>query len=387
MKVSRLKTLFFLYVLFSLYYPLVSLLRLQTNIRIICGILLAFIGIVWLVYLFFIRIPYYTKVLNILRILWTFSLFLALLRSSFSLESISRFLLLTNGVGMSYFTAFVLNDRDRSQLLKSISLFGLVVALLTLTFFSLDILIKHCHECRLGRPYAHPNLTASILVPTFFIFFHHYRDSALKQKRIFVNLASLSFLLAIILTKSRASILGLVLSILVYYSMTQKDRRIAKIGFAILALLIIGFLAYPKFFRMDPYTFFFSLDYRLILWKKCLHHIARHPLWGMGIGAFENIRSTILQLPYPPHHAHNEYIQILLEGGIFAFFIFATLLVVPLLNWKKTIEKETYKGVMVGYLYFIFIFLFSTRLIYLESTVLFFLLHGILMSGINFRAR
>jgi O-antigen ligase len=61
---------------------------------------------------------------------------------------------------------------------------------------------------------------------------------------------------------------------------------------------------------------------RLPLWSRVLP-IARHyPLWGTGYGTFEQV-----EVMYRPdardeaakyHHAHNDYLELLLEGGVFA---------------------------------------------------------------------
>lgn len=72
---------------------------------------------------------------------------------------------------------------------------------------------------------------------------------------------------------------------------------------------------------------------RLAVWRAATQLVIDSPLWGTGLGTFQSVFSIV----QPPsvllrfHHAHNDWLQSAVEGGIPTLLAFIALLVVLLL--------------------------------------------------------
>ncbi len=60
---------------------------------------------------------------------------------------------------------------------------------------------------------------------------------------------------------------------------------------------------------------------RIVAWQTCLDIVRAFPLWGCGFGAFGEVFPVFMPAGEPLmwDHAHNDYLQVLVEGGLVAF--------------------------------------------------------------------
>lgn len=72
-----------------------------------------------------------------------------------------------------------------------------------------------------------------------------------------------------------------------------------------------------------------KLGDRTILWKKEIPIILQNPLFGHGMGETPHLLREVLEngLIHTHHHAHNIFLQIWYEGGLFSILAFIALLV------------------------------------------------------------
>ncbi len=181
-----------------------------------------------------------------------------------------------------------------------------------------------------------------------------------KTKRIFLGIAIILFLLAIITTRSRGAFLSLAL--IVTFLGYLKSKRYALIT---LALVILLFSLFPTpvnspLMRLitvggkDPYAYT-----RISIWKSALSIIKDHPFLGTGLGTFSDafpgysfpVKGVFARFGKKASFAHNEYLQIASEMGIFALGIFIWLLFTFFRKAKELLKslqgKEEY-GLIIG---------------------------------------
>ncbi len=244
-----------------------------------------------------------------------------------------------------------LSDRDfRSVLLLA---FGLVLLgiLIGMVQVVTDGQFPNPHNIVMGPTlqglYANKNHMAAILavtillagfiiVPRFFV----------SHRRLWVSLGYIAFVLVcIISTNSRAGLaLGGVAALIVLHDQTRKiDWRYKLAGLGMLALLaglILSTAAFElvsgRFEDVDS-----DLRWRIATWSWPLAE--RYWISGSGAGSFATLFAANEQLawvkPTFVNHAHNEYLQLVIEfgmAGIAVLVVFAASLVRPLVLWWRS---------------------------------------------------
>jgi len=167
-----------------------------------------------------------------------------------------------------------------------------------------------------------------------------------------IRIATVVMFMALILTYSRGSWLG-VIGVIIVISVIKKSLRVfCEAGIcAILAILFLCMLSGSFFNKVtaratDTYS---SVNSRFLLWQAGWEMISSHPLTGVGIGTFaEN-----LPLYAPPNiemqdTAHNLYLNIAAETGIPGLFLYLAILSIILYRGIK--NHQTLKDKYLKYL-------------------------------------
>ncbi len=141
--------------------------------------------------------------------------------------------------------------------------------------------------------------------------------------------------LALFFTLSRAGLMGFLGSMAFWYINEKRREGQKGISFA-LGIMLSLLLVYAFWIGVGPMMDRFNTagqDLRLQIWRNCLPIIKDYPLTGTGLNTFEYIFSLYrdITLPLSFAHAHNEYIEILLEGGVVGFILFAWAFLKPVL--------------------------------------------------------
>jgi len=181
-----------------------------------------------------------------------------------------------------------------------------------------------------------------------------------KTEKIILGIVGALFLFAIITTKSRGAFLSLAL--IVIFLGALKSKRYVLV---VLALLILTFSLLPTpanspLVRLitvggkDPYAYT-----RLSIWKSALSIFKDHPFLGTGLGTFQDafsgysfpVEGVFARFGKKASFAHNEYLQIASEMGIFALGIFVWFLCVFFKKARELLKsfrgKEEY-GLVIG---------------------------------------
>lgn len=130
----------------------------------------------------------------------------------------------------------------------------------------------------------------------------------------------------------------IVFAILLLYG-GKKTLKLGATGIGALALLLIFASGIVKRLFTLFSTKDISVNTRTQIWSAALKIGKEHPVFGYGTG-FDNVRQLLhndYNIMQP--HAHNIFLEIWLENGIFGVLIFAALLLVFALNILKLFKK------------------------------------------------
>lgn len=153
---------------------------------------------------------------------------------------------------------------------------------------------------------------------------------------ILIGASALLIVVSIFVSLSRGAMIATSLSLVLFFFLLLK-RKISRgntlliLGIVVLATLAIGWFGWDQI--LDRFARLKNAqgvvyEARLDFWKDSQEIIRDFTLTGSGLGTFVHI--------YPPYkslkdtlvltHAHNDYIQMLVEGGVIGFFLAAAFL-------------------------------------------------------------
>jgi O-antigen ligase len=148
-------------------------------------------------------------------------------------------------------------------------------------------------------------------------------------------------LAAILASRSRGGLVAALVSLLVLGLAALKRSALPRkkwlLAAALAALLATAFLYLPSENLVRRYTHLLGRDAlrhegRVSLWSETLDLVAAYPLVGCGFGGFEAAflgykRSAPM---VTDTHAHNDYLELLAEGGVLAFALCVALAAPPI---------------------------------------------------------
>lgn len=216
---------------------------------------------------------------------------------------------------------------------KGIAFGGFIAALVSLYLSSQGYYYLSSARASIviGEKVADPNHFSSGLILPFCISYYRILSSKKHGHKFILNIIISTVLLtAIILSGSRGAVLGLIVAILFLFLMHRKLRRY------LIVLVTVTLLAYPILLNImpNPLVERFSLNSilsskgsgRVPLWHVGLLAFLEKPLTGWGFNTFTLITSGVyseaayLGVRYG-QVAHNIFVQILSELGIFGLII------------------------------------------------------------------
>ncbi|MDO8734814.1 MAG: O-antigen ligase family protein, partial [Elusimicrobiota bacterium] len=151
------------------------------------------------------------------------------------------------------------------------------------------------------------------------------RESSYKVLWFFILI---SFLVALYFTKTRASWIAFIVSLIVYIFLSLDSK--AKKVILIFSLLSFGFL-----FTLKTKNVWMRQQGHLVIWRDSLRMLFDKPVLGVGLGSFHisfpDYASDELKKIWPQtqnivNDAHSEFVQILAELGVVGFGIFLWIL-------------------------------------------------------------
>jgi len=198
---------------------------------------------------------------------------------------------------------------------------------------------------RLSSWYTSPNYLAFFLAPGILLtqyFFTHSLFKGKKWSKLMIFWMFISLLFSLFFTKSYSTWIAVFLSSSIFLTLKYPVLQKKKIIISLLILSCIAFLFLFFELRTEKWQMMISLDSRssiasrLMIWESSIQMIAHYPLFGIGIGRFEEAYLAY-QIFFPPYlewavpQPHNLYLAIFLQAGIVGLSGFVLLL----FSWLK----------------------------------------------------
>lgn len=166
------------------------------------------------------------------------------------------------------------------------------------------------------------------------------RDGA---KRLLVVFATLTMMLAALLTGSRSGAIGLTLSLVGFALLTRRRSGLgAPVGLALVALAAVAFL-WTGFSSLaprlaDPEAL--DLGGRRVAWAQAWRFFSEFWATGFGLSSY-GVVAFRLEPALRLREAHNDYLQLLAEGGLLVSIPVLFLLgATALQSWRSWFDHE-----------------------------------------------
>lgn len=270
-------------------------------------------------------------------------------------------------------------NRDDSLLkIWFIALLSLLAILLPYQFFQLTTF-----DGRLQGPFTSPNFLAFFLFPGIILCYYFWQQTNERRKKSLFLVAGLLFTYALFCTHSFGAFLA-TLSVFLWHILQRKNtyqhlKKIALVG--VLAAFLIG----GELFTNDKLQAIAeersSLSSRLTIWEVSLKAIADNPIFGIGVGRFQEVYLSYQPL-FPPYlewavpQPHNLILALWLQTGLVGLAVSIWLFSKVFAPRRETAEAyKILQALFVGMLvYGIFDTpLFGNALAFLWWTVFWFL--------------
>lgn len=229
----------------------------------------------------------------------------------------------------------------RSWNLSDILTFTVVSCLVVLTAsLGLEILRGQFHpfdgEYRL-MGLTHPNNHAQECAAVIFCSLAAMR--LVPEKKRFYTLTTIAAFGFILLTRSRTSLLAVLIALAFGALYVMPKRRVFGVSLVMAAVVLIIGVYGPDFIDSAKHVLLFgrqesaadvgTLTGRTELWSELLTYVGAHPVAGYGFEGFwgpMHTASVSIALGWVVPHAHNGYIEMLLDLGIVGLVLFVITL-------------------------------------------------------------
>lgn len=246
------------------------------------------------------------------------------------LGQLKSWLFLPIGAGMLLATIFKTQKESTANLLK-VWFAGLVTLLVIVMPYHLFGITTF--DGRLQGPFTSPNFLAFFLFPGILLSYYFWEQAGDKKKKTLFLVAGFLFVYLLSLTHSFGAVIALFGSFVWYFSRRKVLNQHAK-KIALLVVLAGIFIA-GELLTGDKLTTIgeerSSLASRLIIWEVSLKAIQDNPLFGIGIGQFQEAYLAYQPL-FPPYlewavpQPHNLFLAIWLQAGLAGLIAFVWLL-------------------------------------------------------------
>jgi putative inorganic carbon (hco3(-)) transporter len=172
---------------------------------------------------------------------------------------------------------------------------------------------------KLNRNFGQPNYLGLSLVIFFNIAYGLYLGSARRLHQAMLLAAMAALVSVLFLTNSRGAFLAFAVTILIHWAFSKHklSSLLLLIGLATLTWFLLPDSVVERIETLTEIKEDTSAMHRLELWEIAFGLIAHNPLFGVGIGNFEE---------FAPNTPHNAYIQIASEYGIPALLFWLWLM-------------------------------------------------------------
>jgi len=229
-----------------------------------------------------------------------------------------------------------------------------------------------------------------------------FQDLIKTRTKLFVVWVPIIFL-AVILTGTRGfwaasvGVVALAIGVIIYMTI-KKETKVSYFKFISSYIILFFMMFFVAITKHAPIPFLLSkgdwsmlgnrirsvIDFgetsnaqRIEIWKKSLVSIADHPLLGVGIGNYPVVLSQDIKLSKAGSSAHNIYLHVAAEMGVFALialcaFLFELFKIIyrKFIDSKADTTLATYYGASLLFIPWVFAYLMTDVAIFDERAFL-----------------
>ncbi len=212
---------------------------------------------------------------------------------------------------------------------------------------------------RVVGTFTHPNILAFYLVLGLTVYFYILTDKEFKMSReirVWMKIIMLNMAVLLIATKTRNAWLACFLAFFIYGLLKDKRMMLTLLLIVPVALLVPTVqerIATIIKGDSSDYKGLNSFEWRLRMWESSMPMIAQKPLEGYGLTSFKPMSKNFSTVG--TSGAHNVYVELLFETGIFGLgsfvLLFWSALMVFFRNMRSAIDPAQSKlwAVLIGY--------------------------------------
>jgi len=220
-----------------------------------------------------------------------------------------------------------------------------------------------------------------------------YKDKTSLVKSIGLVALFLLFIFVMFLTKSRAAWTGLIFGFLLLTYFFSRKKTFFGIVLLICLVIVLCSVFLPegalRVLRLESINVGGSISDRTENWNDTIYMIKKRPVFGWGLNTymrvFQNYRSDLKSLPT---YAHNCYLQMAQEMGLFGVLVFLWVIFSYFRTIIQTVKRKPesaiyYIGISSGMLGFLIHSFFDTNLYSLQLNVLFWFMLALSMARLE----
>lgn len=248
-------------------------------------------------------------------------------------------LMINECYGDTVFQKKVIQSLKFAVLLSIVFLVIQIIVGLKFSFYvELNRNTLNIHGIRYPSFFHDPQKYQQFLVLLSFIFL--INDKNIRQPNFKNYILFFVIVVAMLTTGGRSAMIGLWAGlILLFFVLGQRHRIIMFVSLVTIGIIVVNFSDSLLIFQRSE-NFSNDIDFRYILWQEAFNIYKDHPIFGIGLGNYENYSFNISQVWYIS--AENDvvflggpesgYMTILSETGTLGFIISFLFILTPIFS-------------------------------------------------------
>jgi O-antigen ligase len=162
--------------------------------------------------------------------------------------------------------------------------------------------------------------------------------------RLLSSFGSLVMLASVFVSGSRGGMLAVVVSLIAFFYHYWRHERTSTavrttMVAVVVSLMFVGFFSYERV--VSRHVMAATDSIRLQIVRDSLHLVAEHPFLGSGLGTFTAVYPQVRTFPTDlfVNAAHNDYVQLAVETGLFGMLCTAAFLYLVFHNALRHIHR------------------------------------------------
>jgi len=285
---------------------------------------------------------------------------------AYSESKIKGFLLYS--VVPSFYIIAIANERNLRWSKKFLWYICLFILIVGVENYFKDHILYTSEVMKLSIDY----ISTSFIFGAIFLYIF-FEKLIFQRKKIYLFLLPI-VLFFMLLTGSRGPLISLLITLSIYFLMAFNNKK--KLIFAIFILVFTIFFIHTNFFIntlnrfpgfdriyytiTEYYKSGMQIEYissgREYHYSKAIKEFYNRPIFGVGIGTDET----------PGEYAHNSFLEIASQLGVFALFIFSLIIIIWVFQFYRSEKKgiSCFRFFKYLFLYFLVQSLFSGSILF-----------------------